>query len=90
LKIGDEAKLICFSSFNDLLVNEEDVRRFSIFWRDGFTCVYCLHSAFRDGVKLNIDHFIPQSRGGSDEWSNLVTACEFCNAKKGVHYSLIE
>ena len=47
--------------------------------RDGSTCQYCgKHSA-----NMTVDHVIPSSRGGKDEWSNMVCACSDCNAKKG-------
>ncbi|HEY4213713.1 MAG TPA: HNH endonuclease [Steroidobacteraceae bacterium] len=28
---------------------------------------------------------MPQSRGGSNEWTNVVTACSSCNTRKGSH-----
>jgi 5-methylcytosine-specific restriction endonuclease McrA len=31
---------------------------------------------------LTRDHVIPQSRGGKDAWSNVVTACKRCNNRK--------
>ena len=49
-----------------------------VFRRDGFSCVYCASS-----VDLELDHVIPQSRGGSDDPENLVTCCRSCNASKG-------
>jgi len=46
--------------------------------RDGSTCQYCgKHSA-----NMTVDHVIPQSRGGKDEWGNMVCSCSECNAKK--------
>ena len=33
------------------------------------------------------DHLIPISRGGTNEWTNVVTACSTCNARKGNHYA---
>ena len=56
--------------------------RHNIFKRDGNTCQYC-------GSKnnLTIDHVIPRSKGGKSTWTNLVTACQSCNSKKG-DYSL--
>jgi 5-methylcytosine-specific restriction endonuclease McrA len=32
---------------------------------------------------VNIDHFDPKARGGSNRISNLVLACVQCNTKKG-------
>lgn len=50
-----------------------------IFQRDNFTCQYCGHR----GGKLTIDHVVPRHLGGEQTWTNLVTACEACNRKKG-------
>ncbi|HEX4206481.1 MAG TPA: RNA-guided endonuclease IscB [Ktedonobacteraceae bacterium] len=41
-------------------------------------CAYCQAS----GVPLEIDHVVPQSRGGSDRIANLVIACHRCNQRK--------
>jgi 5-methylcytosine-specific restriction endonuclease McrA len=50
-----------------------------IFRRDGYTCQYCGSST----KHLTLDHVIPRHRGGEYTWSNLVTACQKCNLKKG-------
>ncbi len=42
-------------------------------------CAYCQQSS----RKLQVEHLIPKSRGGSDRLSNLVLACETCNQQKG-------
>jgi 5-methylcytosine-specific restriction endonuclease McrA len=55
--------------------------RSAIYARDGHKCQYC--GATR---KLTIDHVIPKSKGGSDDWDNLVVACSSCNIKKGDKY----
>lgn len=49
--------------------------------RDRHTCAYCgeVH-AERD---LQAEHIVPASRGGPYSWMNLVTACAWCNARKG-------
>ena len=57
--------------------------RFSILARDGFRCRYCGRSAQEDGVKLVVDHIIARSQGGTDEPTNLITACQDCNTGKG-------
>lgn len=54
--------------------------RFEILRRDGHTCRYC--GAIAPDVVLTVDHVVPQALGGSDEPSNLVTACQPCNAGK--------
>lgn len=55
-----------------------NLTRQNIFKRDNFECQYC--GTKRD---LTIDHVIPRAKGGADTWTNLVTACKKCNAKKG-------
>lgn len=49
-----------------------------IFARDDYTCGYCSTR----GGRLECDHIIPHSRGGSDDDDNLVTACLPCNRSK--------
>lgn len=55
--------------------------RFDVFRRDKFVCQYC--GACGPDVELEVDHIIPVSRGGTDEMSNLKTACFNCNRGKG-------
>jgi len=55
--------------------------RFSILERDGYRCRYCGRGA--PDVTLHVDHVHPQSRNGTDDPDNLVTACEDCNQGKG-------
>lgn len=55
--------------------------RFNVFLRDRFTCQYC-QSSFKTN-DLTFDHVIPRSRGGRTSWSNIVTACQVCNTRKG-------
>lgn len=54
--------------------------RQNVLARDRFRCQYCGASG-RD-VVLTFDHVIPRSRGGRTEWSNIVMACQECNATK--------
>jgi hypothetical protein len=49
------------------------------FKRDSYSCVYCS----RSDKKLHCDHIVPISRGGTNDLSNLATACERCNTSKG-------
>jgi 5-methylcytosine-specific restriction endonuclease McrA len=55
-----------------------NLTRQNIFKRDNHECQYC--GTKRD---LTIDHVTPRAKGGKDSWTNLVTACKRCNAKKG-------
>lgn len=56
-------------------------RRKAIHEAKGSRCWYCGGNA--DIGSYGVDHVVPVSRGGSDEDSNLVPVCVFCNAKKG-------
>lgn len=56
-------------------------RRFEVLRRDGFQCAYC--GAKASESQLHVDHVVPVIEGGSDELSNLVTACIDCNLGKG-------
>jgi len=55
--------------------------RFEVFKRDSFTCQYCGQKA--PDVLLHVDHIIAVANGGSNEISNLITACSNCNLGKG-------
>lgn len=57
--------------------------RLAIYLRDSFRCVYCcedLHGAHPADITL--DHIVPDSDGGTNEPSNLVTACRSCNCSR--------
>lgn len=56
--------------------------RFQILERDSFTCRFCGKRA--PETELEVDHVVPRAKGGSDDTSNLVTACRDCNRGKGV------
>lgn len=53
--------------------------RRNILRRDGYKCAYC----GRGDLPLTVDHILPKARGGDDNWENLISACTFCNNKKG-------
>lgn len=54
--------------------------RYQILRRDGYKCHYCGSGA--PHVSLHIDHVIPEALGGTNDPSNLLTACSDCNAGK--------
>ncbi|MEZ4662735.1 MAG: HNH endonuclease signature motif containing protein [Caldilineaceae bacterium] len=55
-----------------------------------YRCGYCLTSQLIVGPLLEIDHIIPESRGGSSEEDNLVLACPVCNSHKGVQIDAVD
>lgn len=70
-----------------LLINYDDVYhtsiRFSqraIYRRDQYTCQYCEKKL--TGKELSVDHIIPVSKGGANNFMNCVTACKQCNNRK--------
>jgi len=55
--------------------------RFEVLKRDRYTCSYC--GKHPPDVLLEVDHITPLAAGGSDDLSNLTTACWDCNRGKG-------
>ena len=53
--------------------------RRNVIKRDNHRCQYCGTS---QGA-MTVDHVIPKTLGGKDNWDNLVCACIKCNNKKG-------
>jgi hypothetical protein len=53
----------------------------TLFRRDAHICLYCGGRFHADD--LSRDHILPTSRGGTDTWSNVITACKRCNHFKG-------
>src|SRR3954466_3902964 len=51
--------------------------RAGVLARDKRSCGYCGAAA------STIDHVLPRSRGGRNEWVNTVAACGRCNNRKG-------
>lgn len=56
-----------------------------LFARDDYTCQYCgrHRSQLRGRQFLTRDHVLPVSRGGANDWENVVTSCSPCNNRKG-------
>lgn len=57
--------------------------QWAVYRRDNYRCVYCSRAGGEDGVALSVDHFVAVEAGGTDEMSNLLTACRRCNKDKG-------
>ena len=55
--------------------------RVNIYARDRYTCQYCGDK--KPIAELTYDHVVPRALGGKTEWSNIVTACQDCNLRKG-------
>ena len=57
--------------------------RWIVLNRDQHRCRSCGRGAGERGVKLEVDHIVPVSAGGSNALSNLRTLCLQCNRGKG-------
>jgi 5-methylcytosine-specific restriction endonuclease McrA len=51
--------------------------RGGVLTRDGRRCAFC------GGAASTVDHVLPRSRGGGNDWGNTVAACARCNQRKG-------
>lgn len=56
-----------------------------LFARDQYRCQYCGRhmTEFKPRESLTRDHLVPLSRGGTNDWTNVITACSPCNTRKG-------
>jgi hypothetical protein len=80
--ISESLKIVTENKPSKILRVEPSIRtRFLVFKRDQFTCVFCGRSGL--GVRLEVDHKIPLSKGGSNRIENLQTLCFECNRGKG-------
>jgi hypothetical protein len=64
----------------DLLNDVPSLTNKRLFRRDSNMCMYC--GDFLFDFELTRDHVVPVSRGGTDTWKNVVTACRECNHRK--------
>lgn len=59
-------------------------KRLAIYLRDRFTCSYCgVDLRDKEPAEVSLDHLKPFSKGGTNEATNLVTACRSCNCGRG-------
>lgn len=58
-----------------------------LFARDRYCCQYCgrPQATLKPRESLTRDHVVPLSRGGTNDWGNVVTACSPCNTRKADH-----
>lgn len=75
VRVGPTEKAIIRKSSRQV----DEVVRWGVFRRDGFTCRYCADNE----CPLTVDHLIPWEDGGPTTDENLVTACKPCNKARG-------
>jgi 5-methylcytosine-specific restriction endonuclease McrA len=63
--------------------------RKGVLMRDNYICIYCgvMPGSIVKGKVLGksdftVDHIVPRSRGGKDQWTNTACACYHCNHRK--------
>jgi 5-methylcytosine-specific restriction endonuclease McrA len=74
-------RIILLVFYDRLPVKEVKFTRKNIYDRDGNRCQYCGRRF--EPKELNLDHVIPQVKGGKTTWDNVVCSCIKCNMKKG-------
>ena len=73
--------MACKGKVFDKIRKEPPLTNRALFRRDQNVCLYC-GKLFKE-CDLSRDHVLAVSRGGQDRWTNVVTACKRCNARKG-------
>src|SRR5437764_947099 len=54
--------------------------------RANLACEFCGVTESDSGGRLTVDHFQPQTRGGTDDQDNLLYCCYRCNLYKGDYW----
>lgn len=49
--------------------------------RNKLHCVYC-NRIIKDDAMLHIEHFVPVSKGGTNDMNNIIPVCRYCNRSK--------
>jgi hypothetical protein len=67
-----------------------DGLRTEIITQFGYRCAYCQTQQQISGVRLTVDHIVPESLGGTTEKRNLCLACWDCNLYKAARVSVFD
>lgn len=60
--------------------SEWETTRLRILNRDGWVCGYCGDPL--EGSNATVDHIVAIAHGGTDDDTNLISACRSCNGRK--------
>lgn len=74
--VPEIAMLVEYVDESHLYSESDCFSRTMILARDGRICAYCGEHGD------TIDHIVPRSKGGTNKWDNLITACRRCNSIK--------
>lgn len=64
----------------------DETIRFQVRQRANFSCEFCGVTETDAGGELTLDHFCPQSKGGTDDLDNLLYCCQRCNQYKADYW----
>lgn len=74
-------EVIALRFFEKVPLRDIPFTRRNIYHHYRSRCCYCGGKFSSD--RLNLEHIVPRSRGGTSGWENVVTACIPCNLRKG-------
>lgn len=55
-----------------------------------YRCAYCQSQQRISGVRLTVDHIVPETLGGATETNNLCAACWDCNLYKAARIAIFD
>jgi hypothetical protein len=58
--------------------------------RDKRRCAYCLRTEENCGLRMHVDHIIPETAGGPTIEENLCLACFSCNTAKAAQQTAVD
>jgi HNH endonuclease len=58
--------------------------------RDKQRCAYCLTTEENCGLRMHVDHIIPETAGGPTSEENLCLACFSCNTAKAAQQTAVD
>ena len=67
-----------------------DIRRLVVHQRAGYRCEYCGYPEAASSTPLEVDHIIPEARGGLSTLDNLALCCRACHLYKHVQVEAID
>ena len=67
-----------------------DSYRTQVARRAGFCCEYCGYPEAASSTPLEVDHIVPEAKGGSTTIENLALCCRSCNVHKHVKTEVLD
>ena len=82
--------VIALKSYVNVPRRQAHWSRRGVLVRDNYTCIYCgvqpgsvVRGKMLTKTDFTVDHIVPKSRTGKDQWTNTACACYQCNHRKG-------